>query len=98
MFNHHRSPDTKKGAGRHPHLADPSATMLFGQLCGHVHAVIGVGFDNFVLRALLLGLCSDLGFSTVQGGVGCRHGLGEATEGDEGQNGNCNESFDRVHG
>lgn len=51
---------------------------LFVQISGHVYAVVGVGLGNFVLSALLLSLCGDFGFCTVQRARGDGDALREA--------------------
>lgn len=60
--------------------AAPSATILFGQLCGHVNAVVKVGFSNFVRRTGFFSLSGDLDLCSVNGGCTGGDALGKCTE------------------
>jgi hypothetical protein len=44
----------------------PGNCSLFTTFCGHLHEIIGVGFGNFALIAMLLCLRGDVGFGAAQ--------------------------------
>ena len=73
-------------------------SILFSQLSGHMYAVIELCAGDFVGRALFCGLSGNFGFCAVQSGRAGADALGKRAERDQGESGNCNESFDGFHG
>jgi len=80
------------------YLAARQSGKLFSQFSGHVHAVVELGAGDFVSSTFFRGLSGNFRFCTVKGRGGSAHALGERTERDQRQSGNCNESFDGFHG